>query len=306
MPTIVNGDVQNLDLPSLLPTRKFELDILSGGSPCQGFSTANKAAKQEQKAQQNNLAKTFIDKLFEIKPKMFLIENVQGVSWTTPTDSMSLPIQHSLFSDNTTKLNSVQDFLVHAAQQGGYKVWYGVLNAKDYGVPQNRLRFILFGVRRDVVKEGSRVDLSTYLVKYRLPTPTVGDAILDLPEVENGSRWDGENYHPPAQGYAAKMREFMQNGDVFDHFTTKHADYVIERFKKIPQGGNWEDIKSEMQNYKDVENTHRPYIHVKTVDCLCVRLAGSNPFLIGFVSEGRLIISSNNLPMQCLLCWRVL
>ena len=48
----------------------------------------------------------------------------------------------------------------------------------------------------------------------------------------------------------------MQNGEIHDHFATRHGDYVIERFKRIPQGGNWENIRDMMTNYKNVDKTH--------------------------------------------------
>jgi site-specific DNA-cytosine methylase len=38
--------------------------------------------------------------------------------------------------------------------------------------------------------------------------------------------------------------------------TSKHADYVIDRYRKIPAGGNWEDIRDELTNYAEVSRTH--------------------------------------------------
>jgi site-specific DNA-cytosine methylase len=43
---------------------------------------------------------------------------------------------------------------------------------------------------------------------------------------------------------------------IFDHVTSRHADYVIQRYRKIPPGGNWESISDDLTNYTAVERTH--------------------------------------------------
>src|SRR5262249_14083532 len=43
---------------------------------------------------------------------------------------------------------------------------------------------------------------------------------------------------------------------IYDHVTSRHADYVIDRYRRIPQGGNWENIRDHLTNYTDVSRTH--------------------------------------------------
>ena len=52
------------------------------------------------------------------------------------------------------------------------------------------------------------------------------------------------------------MRMGATRGLMFDHVTSRHADYVIERYRRIPQGGNWKDIAASMTNYAGVDRTH--------------------------------------------------
>ena len=52
------------------------------------------------------------------------------------------------------------------------------------------------------------------------------------------------------------MRQGADPGVITDHITSRHADYVIDRYKEIPPGGNWQNIKDKMTNYADLNRTH--------------------------------------------------
>jgi DNA-cytosine methyltransferase len=260
-PGIFLRNIEELNVAAvirLFKLQKGELDLLLGGPPCQGFSSANRQGKQQQKENTNKLIKVFLDKLDEFRPKMFLIENVQGVKWTKPTKDMFLdPTQETLFPDYANAPINVQEFLVRKSNALGYYVWSDILNAIDFGVPQVRSRFFLFGIRADLVSNKDDVTLKPYLEMKRVKAQqSVINAIGDLPRLDNGEHWTGDDYHPSDNDYVKTMRRFMLNGDLHDHFTTKHAEYVIERYKRIPEGGNWASIKDQMTNYKKVENTH--------------------------------------------------
>jgi site-specific DNA-cytosine methylase len=55
------------------------------------------------------------------------------------------------------------------------------------------------------------------------------------------------------------MRRFLADGELFDHYTTLHQGYVIDRFREIPEGRNWEAIREQMTTYNSetIDNTHR-------------------------------------------------
>lgn len=258
LPKVIEDDVKKVNTTILLNDLHLEvndLDLLVGGSPCQGFSSSNRGTKTKRKSQQNSLAKIFLDKMGELRPKMFLIENVQGIGWTKITSAMKTARKSLSASSKSPK--NVKEFLVQQSTSLGYTVWHGIVNAKDFGVPQDRVRFILFGVRNDLINESTQVSLESYLEKYQVETyTTVQDAISDLPRIGNGETWESDNYHPSGNVYVKKMRQFMLNGDLPDHYTTNHSEYVLDRFRCISQGENWKSIKKKMKNYSDIENTH--------------------------------------------------
>lgn len=126
-PNIKNyGDITKLEWNELP-----DFDLLTGGSPCQDFSIAGK--RQGLEGARSSLAWEFIRGLRIKKPRYFLWENVKGVMSS----------------------RSGWDFanLISAFSESGYALWWQVLNAKDFGVPQNRERIFVLGVRNGSPKE---------------------------------------------------------------------------------------------------------------------------------------------------------
>lgn len=117
---IVLGDITKVE-SSQVP----DADILIGGFPCQGFSVANTKRSMEDK--RNFLYKEMLRIISDKKPKFFVGENVKGL----------LSIQGGQVIEMIKK-----DF-----EDIGYRVDYRVLNAADFGVPQNRQRVIMIGNR---------------------------------------------------------------------------------------------------------------------------------------------------------------
>lgn len=123
-PNVINyGDVKNIDWSSIP-----DFDIVWGGSPCQDFSIAGKRAGIE--GARSGLVWEFIRCLEEKKPQYFIWENVKGVMSS----------------------RSGWDFanIISAFSEAGYSLWWQVLNAKDFGVPQNRERIFVVGYRLDI------------------------------------------------------------------------------------------------------------------------------------------------------------
>lgn len=105
-----------------------DFDLLCGGSPCQDFSIAGKRAGIEGK--RSGLVWEYIRCLEEKKPKYFIFENVKGL----------------LSSGAGLHLATI----LSAFSEAGYSLWWQVLNAKDFGVPQNRERIFVVGYRTDI------------------------------------------------------------------------------------------------------------------------------------------------------------
>lgn len=131
-----------------------DVDIIAGGYPCQSFSyIGNKKGFYDTRG---TLFNDFATILRDIKPKMFLAENVKGL------------VSHYKGKTLAT--------MIDVFEKSGYKVRYKVLNAIDYGVAQKRERVIIIGIRNDIAQ---------YEYKYPEPydyTLNLIDVIKDVPE----------------------------------------------------------------------------------------------------------------------------
>ncbi|MDE8604549.1 DNA (cytosine-5-)-methyltransferase [Marinomonas sp. RSW2] len=131
-------DITKFDIDSLIRDqgiKKGHLDILLGGPPCQGFSS-HRFKDSGKDDPRNALLIRYFDFVEHLKPKAFLVENVPGLLWP----------RHEKY---------LNDFL-QLAKDHGYRVITGaplILNAKDYGVPQNRRRAFIFALRNDVIRD---------------------------------------------------------------------------------------------------------------------------------------------------------
>lgn len=132
---LIQGDIYQTPTTMLLREAGLyvgECHIITGGPPCQGFSTSNSAAWVRGWDARNDLVFQFLRVLREAQPRFFLMENVPGF----------------------TRFNKgayLKAFL-EAAFEGGYELVYALANAVEYGVPQARCRFLCMGTRRDLVE----------------------------------------------------------------------------------------------------------------------------------------------------------
>ena len=155
---VINDDIANiscLDLEEYFSIKKGELDLLSGGAPCQAFSYAGKRLGLEDA--RGTLFYHYALFLKKLQPKMFLFENVRGL----------------LTHDHGKTYATMLDIFAKA----GYKIDKQVLNAWDYNVPQKRERLITIGIRNDLVGK----------TKYTFPKahsykPVLRDVLLDCPD----------------------------------------------------------------------------------------------------------------------------
>ncbi len=228
--------------------------VIIGGPPCQGFSNANRNSWFSNNPN-NRLVEVFMEYIEDLRPAVFLMENVQGILWTSKSGRSSSP-------------SGMIDFLVRRMAAAGYLVFPKLLDAVWYGVPQHRSRIFVIGIRKDLGYV--RSDFGDW-GPFPRPTHgpgcerayvTVGEAIRDLPRVPNGSTCETVRYRAPRPAtrhdnpFLGLMRENAPPRVIFDHVTSRHAPYVIERYRRIPPGGNWEDIAQHLTNYANVSRTH--------------------------------------------------
>ena len=106
---------------------KNKVDLLVGGAPCQSFSMVGK--RLGLKDNRGNLTLHFIKKINEIKPKVFIFENVRALLSVDNGDAWKI--------------------IYNKFRQTGYTFYYETLNAKNFGIPQNRERLFVIGFRNN-------------------------------------------------------------------------------------------------------------------------------------------------------------
>jgi DNA-cytosine methyltransferase len=260
--SLIAADVHPVDLRSEetlqdIAVRVKELggaDIVIGGPPCQGFSNANRNSWHSSNPH-NQLIDVFLNYVEQLSPRIFLLENVQGIHWTRKSGTKRAD-------------SSVLDHIQKHMAALGYDVFVQLLDAVWYGVPQYRSRFFILGIHRDLGYAPQ--DFGTWGPFPRpshgpgTPRPyvTVWDAIGDLPPVGNGHTTGVTAYRERTStehdrsDFLSYVRAGAERQTITDHVTSRHADYVIERYKKIPPGGNWQSIAETLTNYADVNRTH--------------------------------------------------
>jgi len=125
---ILELDPAKLMLDADLP--KGRCDILIGGPPCQGFS-AHRVGRGGAADPRNALLLRYFDFVRALRPKFFLVENVPGMLWP----------RHREYVDRFYELAREHGYLLPPPE---------ILNARDFGVPQNRRRVFLFGTDADL------------------------------------------------------------------------------------------------------------------------------------------------------------
>ena len=198
---IVN-DITKLPIDSTFSPYRNKVDLIVGGPPCQGFS--QKGKRKTIHDERNFLFKYYYEVVSLVKPTYFVMENVPNL----------LTAENGYFKKEITEL----------FEGLGYTISSDVLNASDFGVPQNRKRAVIIG------KLGSEA--------VDLPVPseekvTIWDAISDLAYLNSGEGEEKQSYkYEPQSQYQRKLRE---NSDyLYNHVATKHSNLALERLKLIP------------------------------------------------------------------------
>jgi DNA (cytosine-5)-methyltransferase 1 len=236
-------DIQTIQYPQRLIEELGipHVDVIVGGPPCQGFSLVGRGKVQslskdvqDRIYQQNYLYREFVRFVQALRPLFFVMENVPHLS---------------SFADGVIVQAIAQDF-----DALGYQVYHEVLDAAQYGVPQNRRRLFIIGTRIGWV--------------YRRPRPTYGDvrplrtladAIADLPPVQAPSLLEELSYVPHCPPdvkvsgeYATLMRSAMPRDHqsvLFDHVVRPVRDDDAMIFRAMQPGDRYRDVDPSYRRY---------------------------------------------------------
>ncbi len=155
--------------------RLGELDLLSGGPPCQTFSTAGN--RMSMTNPRGSLVGRFLELVSDLQPRFFILENVRGI--------LSAAIKHRplaergpdhppLSPDEQPGSLLEEIILPWMEEKLDYQVSYGLVNAADYGVPQVRQRVIFIGSRDHEFEGGGKPDLADLIRATHAKEPGFG------------------------------------------------------------------------------------------------------------------------------------
>jgi DNA (cytosine-5)-methyltransferase 1 len=207
------------------------VDLLAGGPPCQGFSSAGRRRADDPR---NVMVDRYLELVEILQPKVILLENVRGFTLDFKARAGGSSRENAA-AQLTRKLS--EDYVIEAK----------ILRACDFGVPQNRPRFILVGTKKGLdLEAGALADLrvSKALVLQRHGLPAVNsaqDAISDLEIGKNDLHpcpdspgFEAIGYKAPTTPYQHAMRD-GHGGEPSDTRLAKHTASIRERFADIIQ-----------------------------------------------------------------------
>lgn len=217
------GDIAELnqhldDYQSLLS----DITLVCGGPPCQGFSMANRQRILDDP--RNTLYKQYLIFLQNVRPKFFIMENVKGM------------------------MNKIEEIKENFKEYLGdeYQFDYALMKAQDYGVPQNRERFIMIG---------NRVNISPKLIfeeifKHKRKPFVLKDALEGLPHLDAKKEKGAKGVECAESGFTECEFTYIHNdfykfinGDkdikkLYNHKNRYNNERDIEIYRRLPQGAN--------------------------------------------------------------------
>lgn len=228
------------DAKKLDPKTLSEVDVVTGGFPCQPFSVGG-SMLGEKDEQKGNLGFYFFNGIKETMPKAFIAENVEGL----------------------TNQRNIKFFfkLLEFIDKAGYNVSYNVVDCWEYGVPQTRDRVFIVGIRKDLNKVYSFPDVES-------KRTTLRDAIADLPKPEDAEQLGIKNhstYHKG--GFSTRDRDkFLQRQWNEPSFTVVSSARHITMHPE-PPNYDWRKMTDEqiLKNPPPRRFTVRECLRLQTV-----------------------------------------
>jgi DNA (cytosine-5)-methyltransferase 1 len=239
--SLFNCGIQELGSDFLRSQFRGEVDLVTGGPPCQGFSVSGKR-QYGVRLEKNQRIYDFVRVVDAVRPSFFLMENVKGFTSATINGSMR-----------------ALETVVGMLQNLGYHVYHDVLQAANYGIPQLRSRIFIVGSLVDLPFSPFPPEThSAEGSKTTKPYLCVTEAISDLPAIGAGEGTNGaQPYTSPATNqYQRDMR--LGSQAIYNHEAMKHTKRLVERFARIPSGGSGYRIgRSHSKSTEEVTTVYK-------------------------------------------------
>ena len=221
------GDINELNqcldkYSGILKNPNEPITLVCGGPPCQGFSMANRQRIIDDP--RNQLYKAYLQFLSEIRPQFFIMENVKGMA------------------------NKFDEIIANFKEYLGdeYLYDYRLLKVQDFGIPQNRERFIMIGNRMGIDPN----EIFTEIERHKRPPFVLKDALFGLPHLEARKEKNKGKYESLECGFTERDFSYPStdfyhyiNGDrvitkLYNHKNRYNNLRDIEIFRRLPQGAN--------------------------------------------------------------------
>ncbi|EAW41501.1 putative cytosine-specific methyltransferase [marine gamma proteobacterium HTCC2080] len=228
------------------------LDLICGGPPCQGYSGIGHRrsyAVEKKDVPSNQLYEKMAEIIEFFRPKIFLFENVKGLLSSKWTDEGA---KGEIWQDVWNRFNAIE----------GYTIHWQLVSAKDYGVPQNRPRVLLVGIRNDAmmsdleklqpIVEAQAYDIGAAVKWGFLPEPTkdypdpkilLGDLVDDpVKDILLSGKYPNDfstKRYPKSASHKLQKQLRTRPGsksaerkgnEVTEHEYSKHKPSVVKKF----------------------------------------------------------------------------
>lgn len=211
--TVINSEISSASIPNIferidLLTGGEGVDLIIGGPPCQAYSVIGRARDPKNMVEdpRNLLYLEYVKFLKKYRPRMFVFENVPGIT----------------SASNGEHFSNIKD----AIRNAGYEFDFKILNSKDYGVLQDRKRVILIGWKKEM--NISYPEFPVIENKYTV----LKDLFSDLPKIQHGSGSMGVSpYYKRASEYLESTG--IRNGLPFttQHISRPHNENDLEIYR---------------------------------------------------------------------------
>ena len=230
---LICDDIHNIDFKAELNKLNTKrVDLLSGGPPCQGFSTVG---SKNEKDPRNSLFYEYLRAVSEVDPNYVIFENVAGFS--------------SMYNGTAHKA------LIHELGLLGYDSISSVLEASNFGLPQIRKRTIVLGWKKEIHKvkfppptHFSKTDIFASQKKLMLM-----DAISDLPELD-ADQSKSKYEQKPQNSYQVLLKKGQK--ELTEHNSSKYGSKMLEILSLIPEGGSVNDLPERLRPRSYFGNTY--------------------------------------------------
>lgn len=227
------NDILKKNKQNLLELRG-KIDMVTGGPPCQGFSTAGKRNEEDSR---NKLIDSYVEFIKLVEPKILFFENVKGFTME--------------FDKNKSKGKKYSDYVINKLTNLGYNVHPELINFSEFGVPQKRCRFILVGIKKEVCDKNKveakqffeliRSNKISFLINKKLEVSVpleaaISDLLMSHGTVQSPdtASFDAGKYSNSHSKYQTYLRAGISKNVIPDsHRFAKHSAIVKERFALI-------------------------------------------------------------------------